>query len=141
MAEQEEQANSIQDIGVSITERRPSWKTHPITPALLVALIMGSVTFGGWILSGRAWVESTAKAQAAAAVLGHQAPPVDEVHKSIGKVYVTREAHTKDVTAVKSMITEQGHRIDRTLDRLDSKLDALVQPDRRATGRYTRRRR
>ena len=141
MPEPKEQVGNIQDIGPDCNAPSPSWKTHPITPALLVALIMGSVTFGGWILSGRAWVEATAKAQAASAVLGHQAPPVDEVHKSIGKVYVTREAHTKDVTTVKSMITEQGHRIDRTLDRLDSKLDALVQPDRRANGQYTRRRR
>ena len=131
-------ANNVTQLPVQDPDCRapkPNWKNHPITPALLVALVMGAVTLAGWSLGMQAWVDSMAKDQAAAAVTAHQAPDVAKVH-DISKLMPASD-HARDVAQVRALISEQGHRIDRTLDRLDSKLDALVTQDR--AGRYTRR--
>jgi len=113
------------------------WRGTPLTVGLAVVAMGAAI----WVMqatrSGQEVLAKTAKDAAVQAVRMHSAPPVKQVHPDA----VSSPDLELRLGKIERIRDEKFHAVDRKLDKIDSKLDALVRPDtRRAGGRaYTRR--
>jgi len=116
-----------------------SWKSHPVTAGLLVAVVMGSIWVAKEVLAGQKAMSTMAKVEAETVVKAHEAPDVAKVH-DVSKL-MTKEKHIEDIAEAKAdraairmeqrlIIQDVGH-----------KLDALVEQVRPGQYRQRRRRR